>query len=293
MNEVTSDQGSVRRDIRAAFVSDVHLGSRYCHAERFLSFLEQHQVEQLYLVGDIIDGWCLRRSWRWPGVYHRILNRLLEMTASGTRLYYAPGNHDAFLRHYLKDYGFVDVADEFVHTSLDRRRFLVTHGDQFDAVEGAWCRLSRIGSSAYEFLMWTNHIVNRLRRMVRLDDCRYSHRLKLRVKSAVRFISDFETSVAQHARKQACQAVICGHIHAPTIQMHGEIEYCNTGDWVENCTALLENSDGTWEIVQYPSQTSIAVSEAAHGQDLLQHVGRGTGPRRPSRRTERELAATA
>lgn len=239
-----------RNFVRTAFVSDTHLGSRYCQAERFLSFLNSHDMAELYLVGDIIDGWRLRRSWRWPAVYHQIMARLLELHRGGTKLYYTPGNHDEFLRNYLHDFGVIEIADEFVHVAEDGRRFLIMHGDRFDQVEQQCKWLSVVGASLYEFLLWTNFTANRLRRLCGLADWHYCGRVKIKFKTAVNFISDFETMIAQHARSRDCEAVICGHIHKPAVQRIDEITYCNTGDWVEHCTAILEHTDGSWELAR-------------------------------------------
>ena len=237
--------------VRTAFVSDLHLGSRYCQAERFLAFLNQHEIDELYLVGDFIDGWRLRRTWRWPAVYHQIFHRLLMMHAKGTKLYYTPGNHDEFLRNYLQDFGFVEIADEFVHHALDGRDVLIMHGDKFDEVEKQCRWLSIVGASLYEFLLWTNYCIYRVRAMCKCDEWHYSGKVKMKFKTAVNFISDFESKIAQHARNRNCEAVICGHIHAPTVQKIDEITYGNTGDWVEHCTAILEHTDGSWELTRH------------------------------------------
>lgn len=280
-------------DLPTVFVSDVHLGSKYCHAEEFLSFLENNRIGELYLVGDIIDGWRLRRKWRWPTVYHHILHRLLQMSAEGTRLYYTPGNHDEFLRNYLQDFGFVDVADEFYYESRSGTRFLITHGDKFDEVETSIPWLSMIGSSAYESLMWLNHLVNDVRGLMKLPSCRFSSRIKQSVKRAVKFISDFEHSLANYALARNCDGVICGHIHAPVMRQVGTVAYYNTGDWVEHCTALIEHHDGTWEVRDYLPGKQSVIDDWSDGEDFLQYVGRGPGPRRSGRGDHRQLAASA
>ena len=266
-------------DVQTAFISDVHLGSRYCQAERFLEFLNQYRFAELYIVGDFIDGWRLRRTWRWPVVYHKIFHRLLELQSNGTKLYYTPGNHDEFLRHYLRDYGFVNIADEFVHTALDGRRFLVTHGDKFDEVEKSCKWLSVVGASLYEFLLWTNYSFNQIRKLFRLPESHYSSAVKMRFKTAVNFISDFESKIAQHARNRSCEAIICGHIHAPVVQRIEEITYGNTGDWVEHCTALFEHSDGSWELKHFMPQRSqqSAPTEIAPEQKAKPHRSKSKG----------------
>ncbi len=252
MQKSTGDRGAIEsKHLKTAFVSDVHLGSRYCQADRFLQFLEQHEIDELYLVGDFIDGWRLRSKWRWPAVYHRIFHRLLFMHSQGTKLFYTPGNHDEFLRHYMQDYGFIQIDDEFIHKAEDGRQFLVMHGDKFDEVEQQCQWLSVVGASLYEFLLWTNFVVNGVRKLFGWNEWHYSGAVKMSFKGAVNFISDFESKIANHARNRDCEAVICGHIHAPTVQMIDDITYCNTGDWVEHCTAIVEHLDGSWELTRH------------------------------------------
>ena len=242
------DMSCDRQHVHAAFVSDIHLGSKYSQADRFLKFLEQHEMDELYIVGDFLDGWRLRCKWRWPEVYDRIIQRLLEMHDEGTKLFYTPGNHDDFLRKYLRNFGFVSIQDEFVHEAIDGRRFLVMHGDRFDEIEQKCQWLSIVGAKLYDFLLWTNYRVNSVRKLLGMNEWHYCGAVKMKFKGAVRFISDFEATIARHARSQGCDAVICGHIHAPVMQELEDITYCNSGDWVEHCTALLEHTDGTWEL---------------------------------------------
>lgn len=280
------------RFLPTVFVSDVHLGCRYCHAGKFLEFLESHRIGHLYLVGDFIDGWRLYRKWRWPVVYHQICHRLLQMANEGTQLYYAPGNHDEFLRNYLRDFGFIDVANEFYYDAINGQRFLILHGDQFDKVEQSTPWLSTLGASAYETLMWLNHSMNVLRRVVSLRECHFSSRLKHSVKRAVKFISDFEDTVSEYAHGKGCDGVICGHIHTPGIRQNGNVIYCNTGDWVEHCTALVEYQDGTWKVESYLPVHQSQLGSAQNGEDFLQHVGRGTGARSKGGGNRREFTAS-
>jgi UDP-2,3-diacylglucosamine pyrophosphatase LpxH len=245
--------------IRSIFVSDVHLGTKYCHAEALAVFLQEHEPEYIYLVGDFIDGWSLKRAWHWRPAYNRILHRLLELAMMGSQIRYAPGNHDAFLRTFCQDFGFLEIADELVHHSADNRYYLVTHGDQFDNIELRAQWLSVLGSLGYDFLIWVNRIINRLRRCLRLEACAFTSAVKSKVKQAVKFISRFEERLAAYARKHKCDGVICGHIHTPTITTCDGITYCNTGDWVENCSALVEYENGQMEILQFsPSQLELA-----------------------------------
>lgn len=241
--------GATRCRFRTLFVSDVHLGCRYAQAERFLEFLQSVEVERLYIVGDFIDGWRLARRWYWQSVYIRIIQRLVQLAAQGTQVCYAPGNHDEFLRDYFHDFGLMTVADQFLHETADGRRFVVIHGDQFDSVERKAKWLSLIGANAYDYLVWANGVVNQVRRQFKMSDCRFSSRVKVWAKQAVQFVSDFEERLVCHAKELECDGVICGHIHVPRIDSFGEVTYCNTGDWVEHCTALVEHDSGELELI--------------------------------------------
>lgn len=244
-------QGRLRK-IRSLFVSDVHLGCRFAHADAFLEFLNAHEPECLYLVGDFIDGWRLRRSWHWTPVYSRILRRLLELSENGTLLRYAPGNHDNFLRHFLVDLGFLEIQDEFLHQAIDGRRFVVLHGDQFDTIELRSQWLSVLGSYGYDLLLWCNGRLNQIRGWLGRGPSHFAATIKRRVKSAVTFVSNFEQRLADHARANDCHGVICGHVHTAAHGGDTPIAYFNTGDWVESCTALAEYSDGSWELIHLP-----------------------------------------
>jgi UDP-2,3-diacylglucosamine pyrophosphatase LpxH len=240
-----------RGRFRTIFVSDVHLGCRYSQAENFLQFLESVHPEGLYLVGDFIDGWRLKRRWHWQAVYIKIFQRLMKLAAQGTRIYYTPGNHDEFLRDYLHDFGFVTVADQFVHKTADNRRLIVLHGDQFDRIEGHARWLSMAGAFAYDALVAMNSRVNRLRSYFRLDEFRFSARVKVWAKRAVQFISDFEERLVCHAKDRECHGVVCGHIHVPRLDHFGDVVYCNTGDWVEHRSALVEHHTGELELISW------------------------------------------
>lgn len=274
MLEPVAGQRTTKQYLPTAFVSDVHLGSRYCQAERFLSFLDTHHIDDLYLVGDMIDGWRLRRRWWWPAVYHRILQRLMQMQAHGTRLYYTPGNHDEFLRHHLRDYGFIQVADEFTHETIQGGRMLVMHGDQFDRVESNLPWLSMMGAGAYERVMGLNQLTNQVLRRLGVGPVQFSSELKKRVKRMVKSASRFEEMAANHARERDCDGIILGHVHAPSVRRLGDMVVCNTGDWVEHCTALIEHEDGSWELKEFLPNGQRSIEVTSDGKDLLQHVGR-------------------
>src|SRR5262245_5153711 len=238
---------------RSVFLSDMHLGCRYSQAEPLLALLNSIQPENLYLVGDIIDGWRLKQRWHWRLVYSRILKRLLELGKTGTQVRFTPGNHDAFLRDCAHDFGFLEIADTFLHETADGRQFLVLHGDRFDDVELRAQWLSYMGSFAYDSLIWLNGQVNGVRGMLRLEPKHFTTRIKQRVKQAVTFMSRFEQRLADVARNADCDGVICGHIHAPLMTHDHGLAYFNTGDWIEHRSVLVEHDDGTMELLHMPS----------------------------------------
>jgi UDP-2,3-diacylglucosamine pyrophosphatase LpxH len=240
-----------RRRPRAIFVSDVHLGFKHARAEQFLEFLTHCRPDLFYIVGDFIDGWALRRRWRWPGTCNQILQHLLELSRDGTRVFYAPGNHDEFLRSFFYHFDTITIADYFLHETADGRRFLVAHGDRWDCIESNAKWLSWIGSIAYDWLTAADCLLNRVRRRCGRDDLPLSSLVKQRVKKAMQFVSDFEERLAGEASARDCQGVICGHIHMPALARRGALLYANTGDWVENATALVEYHDGGWELLRW------------------------------------------
>ncbi|MGL4463337.1 MAG: UDP-2,3-diacylglucosamine diphosphatase, partial [Planctomycetia bacterium] len=210
------------------------------------------EPEQLYLVGDFFDGWRLKRRWYWNRTYTRILARLIELSKMGVKIYYAPGNHDEFMRDFLCDLRLVEVCDEFVHTTADGRRFLVLHGDQFDGVirKARW--LSLLGDVGYNLLMGFDGRLNAVRRAMGLSYYCFSGAVKRSVKRVTSAVCDFENALVRAARGRDCDGVVCGHIHTPVVSNLDGITYCNTGDWVENCTALVEYADGRLELLRRP-----------------------------------------
>lgn len=238
-----------RRVVRTLFVSDIHLGCRHSQAAAFLELLERFEPEKLYLVGDFIDGWKLRTRWRWLPEYDQILRRLMELKRGGTELFYTPGNHDEFLRGFLANFGVIDIQDRFVHEAADGRRFVVTHGDQFDRIEKSAGWLSLVASYAYDVLLSANWLGNRLRGK-KHDPYAFCGAIKRRIKRLVKHVSEFEDQLVGSARDAECDGIICGHIHAPRIQQLGDVAYINTGDWVENCSALVELDDGSFDLIR-------------------------------------------
>lgn len=240
------------RHLRALFISDVHLGTRGCQAELLLDFLRHHDAETLYLVGDIVDGWRLRRTWYWPQPHNDVVQKLLRKGRKGGRIIYLPGNHDEFLRDYVgTHFGGIEVVEKIIHETADGRRLLVIHGDQFDVVVRHARWLAFLGDWAYRSALITNTYLNLVRRRLGFSYWSLSAWAKLKVKNAVNFIGAFEEALAREAHEALVDGVVCGHIHHAAIHDRYGIEYVNCGDWVESCTAVAENHDGRLEIINW------------------------------------------
>jgi UDP-2,3-diacylglucosamine pyrophosphatase LpxH len=237
---------------RTVWISDVHLGTSGCNAAMLVDFLRSVECQTLYLVGDIIDGWRLRKGWYWPSAHNEVVRRVLKMVHRGTRVVYVCGNHDEMFRDYAGlEFGGIEVALEAVHVTADNRRLLVTHGDAYDAVVLYARWLAFLGDKAYELLLKSNVWLNAIRRQLKLPYWSLSSYMKKRVKNAVAFISEFEEAVAREAQERNFDGVICGHIHSVEIRKIGDITYYNDGDWVESCTALTEAFDGSLAILDW------------------------------------------
>ena len=237
---------------RTLFVSDVHLGKRGCQAELFLDFLRCNDADTIFLVGDMIDGWALRKGWYWPQSHNDVVQKLLRKARKGARVVFVPGNHDEFARDYLgMTFGGVEVADTAVHRLGDGRRVLVIHGDQFDIVVAHARFIALLGDWAYELALSLNHWFNRARRALGFPYWSLSAWAKLKVKDAVSYIGAFEATLAEEARRRGCDGVVCGHIHHAVIREIGGMTYVNAGDFVESCTAVAEHEDGRLEILHW------------------------------------------
>jgi len=237
---------------RAVFISDLHLGTPGCQAEALIDFLKHHPSQMLYLVGDIIDGWQLRRRWHWPQAHNDVVQKLLRRARKGCQVIYVPGNHDEFARQFLNQhFGGIEVVGEAIHRTADGRRLWVIHGDHFDAVVQCAKWLAYVGDNLYELSLRLNRHLNSLRARLGMPYWSLSQYLKHRVKQALNFITAFEEAVAQEARKRGMDGVVCGHIHRAEIRTIQDVLYCNDGDWVESCSALVEHMDGRLEIVYW------------------------------------------
>lgn len=263
MEKKEADIKVEKRDYRALFISDVHLGSKGCQAHLLLDFLKYNRADTIYLVGDIIDGWRLKKHWYWPQEHNDVVQRFLQASRKGTKVIYLPGNHDEFLRDYLgTQFGDVFIEDQIIHETADNRCFLVIHGDQYDVVVRHHKWLAVLGDRAYVFAIKVNTILNKIRRKLGLSYWSLSAWAKMKVKSAVNFVGEFEKALCVEADRNNVDGVICGHIHHAVMHRDYGIEYVNTGDWVESCTAVGELEDGTLEIIKWTELRADMVDKA-------------------------------
>jgi UDP-2,3-diacylglucosamine pyrophosphatase LpxH len=257
------DTASGRQRLRAIFISDLHIGTPGFQAEALLDFLKNHPSDMLYLVGDIVDGWQLRRRWFWPQSHNDVVQKLLRRARKGCRVIYVPGNHDEFARHFVGHaFGGVEVEHDTTHTTATGKKLWVVHGDHFDGVIQCAKWLAYVGDWLYELTLRINRHLNSFRARIGLDYWSLSAYLKLKVKKAVNFISDFEVAVASEAKRRGFDGVVCGHIHHAEIRDVNGILYCNDGDWVESRTALVEHMDGRLEIIYWGADAAVVISRA-------------------------------
>jgi UDP-2,3-diacylglucosamine pyrophosphatase LpxH len=237
---------------RTIWVSDTHLGTSGCKADLLLDFLKSTECETLYLVGDIIDGWQLRKGWYWPTRHSDVVRCVLKKAKHGTRVVYVPGNHDEAFRDYVGlNLGGIELLPETIHETADGRKLLVLHGDEFDGVVRYARWLAFLGDHAYTLLLKLNGVINNVRKWRGLPYWSLSAQIKKRIKNAVQFVFSFEQAVAHAASERGVDGVVCGHIHTAEIRTIGDVTYYNDGDWVESCTALVEHPDGRMEIVEW------------------------------------------
>jgi len=249
-HDADDDHGS--RRYRAIFISDIHLGTAGCQAGALLDFLKYHNSEYLYLVGDIVDGWQLRRRWFWPQAHNDVVQKLLRRARKGCRVVFVPGNHDEFARGFVgHQFGGIEVHKDTVHTTADGRKLWITHGDYFDGVIQCAKWLAYLGDNAYELTLRLNRHFNSLRARLGMPYWSLSAYLKGKVKSALNYVTDFEVAVATEARNRGHDGVVCGHIHRAEMREINGTLYCNDGDWVESRSALVEHMDGRLEIVYW------------------------------------------
>lgn len=245
---------------KSIFISDIHLGTKGCQADALCAFLKNNTCENLFLVGDILDGWRLKKKWYFPQSHANVIRRILTAAKRGTKVYYILGNHDEALRGFLRydiSFGDIQILNRYDYVGVDDKRYLVTHGDAFDnlmAKDKKW--LMHLGDTLYTFFIWFNRQFNRVRSLFGLKYWSLSKWLKDNAKHAVKFINRFEEYIATYCEAKGYDGVICGHIHKAEIKQIGNVTYMNDGDWVESATALLEHKDGTWEIYYDSTQTN-------------------------------------
>jgi len=247
-----------KRHFRTVFLSDIHLGTRGCKAAYLLDFLRHIEADKIYLVGDIVDGWRLKKSWYWTPDHNDVVRKLLKRARQGTEIVYIPGNHDEALRDYIGfDFAGVTIRRDDIHVGADGRRYWVLHGDEFDSIVRYARWLAFLGDYAYALLLELNRVVDWVRRRLGRPYWSLSGFLKHKTKKAVEYMSSFEDAVAQQAAARGVDGVVCGHIHHAEIRPIGDILYCNDGDWVESCTALVEHPDGRLEILRWTEELAL------------------------------------
>ncbi len=255
------------KNYRAAWISDVHLGSKGSNAAALLDFLRDYEFEQLYIVGDLIDVWQLRRGIYWPQSHNDVIQKILRKSRKGTRVHYIPGNHDEFIAGFFGTYGNIEIHQNAIHVTADGRRLLVMHGHELDTVVQNIKWLAFVGDVGYQLLLRLNQPVNALRRIFGLGYWSLSAYVKKSVKNAVSFIGKFEEAIVRYARDYQVSGVICGHIHSPAIHRINDIDYYNSGDWVESCSVLLEDFTGRIELLK-DLHSSIATPAADRVEEI-------------------------
>ena len=259
----------MKKTYRSIFISDVHLGTKDCKAGHLNNFLKHNSCETLYLVGDIIDAWKIKQNkWRWKQSHTNVVRRILGHAKRDTRIVYVLGNHDEFLRPYLQynlNFGMVEMHNQIEHIGADGKRYLVVHGDLFDGITRLAPWLSFLGDKAYDTILSLNSKFNWILHRMGIGYFSLSRFLKRKVKKAVDFMFQFEVNLATYCKKRGYDGVICGHIHHAEIKEIDGVIYMNDGDWVESMTALVENHDGTWQIVTWTQETDNVVDDIDSG----------------------------
>lgn len=246
------------KQVRSIFLSDIHLGTHGCQAERLLDFLRYHESENLFLIGDIVDFWAMSRSIHWTSTQNTVVQKVLRRARKGTQVVFIPGNHDEALREYIgTTFGDIRLESDWIHETADGRRFLLLHGDEYDQVTRHHRWVAVLGDVAYNALVRINGGLSRIRRRLGISGYwSLAGYAKRKVKTAVSFIFDFEDSVMHGARERGVDGVICGHIHWASMREVDGLTYVNCGDWVDSCTAIVEHLDGRLELIHWGAQTT-------------------------------------
>ena len=255
----------MQKTYRSIFISDVHLGTKDCQAEKLNNFLKHNSCDTLYLVGDIIDAWKIQQNkWRWKQSHTNVVRRVLGHAKRGTKVIFIAGNHDEFLRPMIPygfSFGLIEIHNQIEHIGADGKHYLVVHGDLFDGITRLAPWIAFLGDKAYDFILSINSKLAWIRHRMGFGYFSLSRFLKHRVKKAVDFIFKFEENLAKYCKKRGFDGVICGHIHHAEIKDIDGVTYMNDGDWVESCTALVEHHDGTWEIVTWTKESDDVVND--------------------------------
>lgn len=280
---------------RSVWISDVHLGTRHCRVAELLDFLKMVDCKYLYLVGDLIDGWELRFRWYWREDYNTLIQKLLRKSRKQTKVIYITGNHDEFVDEFDgMRFGSVTMARQAIHTAADGKKYLVIHGHQADGLTHFNHLLEKLGSHLYNWILDFNLYFNKVRRAMGFGYWSLAGFMKSKAKSAVQYITEYEDTLASMARKNGTDGVICGHIHRAEIKMINGIEYLNTGDWVESCTALVEDFDGKIKLIHFHENDVLRAGRRPGSHDSGDgREGNGGNGGASSRRrdTRRERAA--
>ena len=237
---------------KSIFISDVHLGTKGCQANKLLEFFKNTRSEKLYCVGDIIDVWALQKNFYWPQEHNDVIQKILRKARHGTEVYYVIGNHDEVFRKFIPmHFGQIKMINRVIHQSVLNKKYLVVHGDAWDGVMRYAKWLSKLGAIAYEMLLKLNVVINFFRRLRGKGQWSLAKFLKYKVKNAVKYMGEYEKTIAEYGKKKKFDGIICGHIHHAQNENYDGVNYLNCGDWVEYCTALVENFDGTFEIIYW------------------------------------------
>ena len=263
------DPAPVPHNVRALFLSDIHLGSRACQAEQLLSFIKDYEPEYIFLIGDIVDFWAMSRGVYWPAAHNTVVQKLLKKARHHVKVILIPGNHDEALREYIgSSFGDIALVRDYIHTAADGRRYLLVHGDEYDQVTTYHRWVSVLGDVSYNLLVRLNRALSLIRRKLGVSGhwslADYAKRNVLR---AVSFISDFENSVVHNVRHRGLDGVICGHIHTPAIKRIDGITYINCGDWVDSCSAIVEHYDGRMQLVRW---TEVVAATAPRAEGITE-----------------------
>ncbi len=282
---------------RSVWISDVHLGTRHARVSELLDFLRLVDCKYLYIVGDFIDGWELKYRWYWRDDYNVLIQKLMSKSRKQTKVIYITGNHDEFVEQFIGvRFGSVIMGREAIHIGADGKKYLVIHGHQADGLTHFNHLLEKLGSHLYNWILDFNLYFNRVRRALGFGYWSLAAFLKFKAKSAIKFITEYEKTLATMARSRQADGVICGHIHRAEVKAIDGVQYFNCGDWVESCTALIEDFDGKIKLVHFHEDDVLRAGGGSRPHDAGDGgEGNGGNGGTPGRRrhSRRQLAPTS